>query len=52
LGRQAVIAKNEHKNLISKYPDAAASIKQLFKVLCDFEDLASHTPGQSEERAA
>jgi hypothetical protein len=34
---------NEEKDLISKYPDATASIKQLFKVLCDVGDLASHT---------
>jgi hypothetical protein len=47
--------KNEHKALVSKYPDAAASRKQLFKVLCNLEDLASYTPlsvGQSEEWAA
>jgi hypothetical protein len=40
---------------VSKNPDAAASIKQLFKVLCDLEDLASYTPlsvGQSEEWAS
>jgi hypothetical protein len=51
---QTAITKNEHKDLISKYPDSAASIKQLFKVLCDIENLASHTPlsGQSEEWAA
>jgi hypothetical protein len=41
--------------LVSKNPDAAASIKQFFKVLCDLEDLASYTPlsvGQSEEWAS
>jgi hypothetical protein len=47
--------KNENKDLVNKNPDAVASIKQLFKVLCDLEDLASHTPlsvGQSEEWAS
>jgi hypothetical protein len=46
--------QTEHKDLVTKYPDAAASIKQLFKVLRDLEDLASYTPlsvGQSEECA-
>jgi hypothetical protein len=47
--------KNEYKDLVSKNPDAVASIKQLLKVLCDLEDLASYTPlsvGQSEEWAS
>jgi hypothetical protein len=46
--------QNEYKGLVSKNSDAAASIKQLLKVLCDLEDLASYTPlsvGQSEECA-
>jgi hypothetical protein len=46
---------NEEKDLISTYLDAAASTKQLLKVLCDIEALDSHTPllvGQSEEWAA
>jgi hypothetical protein len=37
------------------HPDAAPSMKHLFKVLCDLEALAGCTPrpvGESEERAA
>jgi hypothetical protein len=47
--------ENEHKDLISNYPYAAPSIKQLFQVLCDIEDLAGYTSlsvGLSEEWAA
>jgi hypothetical protein len=46
--------KTEYKDIVSKNPDAEASLKQLFKVLCDLEDLASYTPlsvGQSEKWA-
>jgi hypothetical protein len=48
---------NESKGLINKYPDAASSVHQLLKVLCDIhvENLASNTPVsvcESEEWAA
>jgi hypothetical protein len=42
--------KNEHTDLVSRYPNAAATIKQLFKVLCDLEDVASYTPVGWAER--
>jgi hypothetical protein len=40
---------------VKKYPEAAPSLQQLFKVLCDIEDVASYTPpsvGESKEWAA
>jgi hypothetical protein len=43
---------NESKGLVNKYPDAASSVHQLLKVLCDIENLASNTPvsvNESEE---
>jgi hypothetical protein len=36
--------KTEHKRLLSQSPDADAQLKQLFKVLCDIEDVAGYTP--------
>jgi hypothetical protein len=30
----------EQQNLVGKYPDAASPVRQLFKVLCNIEDLA------------
>jgi hypothetical protein len=47
--------KTDYKDIIATHPDAAASLSQLFKVLCDNEDLASFTPssvGESGEWAA
>jgi hypothetical protein len=47
--------KTAHKELLKSHPDATASMEQLFKVLCDIEDVASFTPakvGESEEWAA
>jgi hypothetical protein len=47
--------QKENKDILRQYPDAASSVKQLFKVLCELEDLSSFTPlsvGQSEEWAA
>jgi hypothetical protein len=46
--------KTEYKAIISTHPDAAPSMQQLFKVLCDIEDLGSYTSvsvGESEEWA-
>jgi hypothetical protein len=45
----------QYKDLATTYPDATASIQQLFKVLCDIENLANSTPisvGESKEWAA
>jgi hypothetical protein len=36
--------KTEYKRLLSQSPDADAQLKQLFKVLCDIEDVAGYTP--------
>jgi hypothetical protein len=36
--------KSEHKRLLSQSPDAKAQFKQLFRVLCDIEDVAGYTP--------
>jgi hypothetical protein len=35
--------KTEYKNLLEKFPDADAQLRQLFKVLCDIEDVAGYT---------
>jgi hypothetical protein len=45
---------SEYKTIIVTYSDAASSMQQLFKMLCDIEDLASYTPasvGESEKWA-
>jgi hypothetical protein len=36
--------KSEYKRLLNHSPDADAQLKQLFKVLCDIEDVAGYTP--------
>jgi hypothetical protein len=44
--------KTEYNTIVGTYPDAAASMQQLFKVLCAIEDLASYTSasvGESKE---
>jgi hypothetical protein len=46
--------KAEYQSLVAKYPDAGAQllVKQLFKILCDVEAVAGHTPvsvGESVE---
>jgi hypothetical protein len=43
--------KTESSKIIETHPDAAAPMRQLFKVLCEIEDLASHTPTSVGERA-
>jgi hypothetical protein len=35
--------KTEYKRVLSQSPDADEQLKQLFKVLCDIEDLAGYT---------
>jgi hypothetical protein len=35
--------KTQYKDLANKYPDAAPTIQQLLKVLCDIENLANST---------
>jgi hypothetical protein len=40
--RQAL--KTEYKRLLNQSPDADAQLKQLFKVLCDIEEVAGYTP--------
>jgi hypothetical protein len=34
---------SEYRRLIGKFPDADAQLKQLFKVLCDIEDVAEYS---------
>jgi hypothetical protein len=44
--------KSEYRNLLEQSPDADAQLKQLFKVLCDIEDVAGYTPasvGESDQ---
>jgi hypothetical protein len=44
--------KSEYQRLIGQFPDADAQLKQLFRVLCDIEDVAGYTPasvGDSEQ---
>jgi hypothetical protein len=44
-----------YKKLITKYAEAAPSLQQLYKVLCDVEEVAKSTSpllGESEEWAA
>jgi hypothetical protein len=47
--------KTASKGIIAEHPDAAASLLQVFKVLCDIEGVAGFTPtsfGDSAEWAA
>jgi hypothetical protein len=41
----------EYEVLITKHPDAAAQLKQLFKILCDIKDVADYTPASAGEGA-
>jgi hypothetical protein len=44
--------KSEHQQLVTQFPNAVAQLKQLFKSLCDIEDVAGNTPalvGDSEQ---
>jgi hypothetical protein len=38
-----------YKDISNKYPDVAPTMKQLFKVLCDIENLANATTISVEE---
>jgi hypothetical protein len=52
LGRQASNIKVEYQHLVTQFPDADAQLKQLFKTLCDIEDVVGYTPasvGDSEQ---
>jgi hypothetical protein len=37
-------SKSEYQQLVAQFPDADAQLKQLFKLLCDIEDVAGYTP--------
>jgi hypothetical protein len=39
----------ENKSLVAKYPDVEGSLKHLFKILCDTEVVAGHTPASVGE---
>jgi hypothetical protein len=41
----------EYKTLIENYPDADTQYWQLFKVLCNVEEVASYTPAVIGENA-
>jgi hypothetical protein len=44
--------KAHYQLLVAKHPDAEVQLKQLFKILCDIEDVAGYTPvsvGESVE---
>jgi hypothetical protein len=50
-----VTLKSEYKQLLGQFPDADAQLKQLFKVVCDIEDVPGYTPasvGESQEWSA
>jgi hypothetical protein len=36
--------KSEYQQLIGQFPDADAQLKQLFKVICDIEEMTRYTP--------
>jgi hypothetical protein len=40
--------KSEYQPLIGEHPDADAQLQQLFKILCDIEDVAGYTPSERE----
>jgi hypothetical protein len=43
---------SEYRQLLGQFPDADAQLQQLFKVVCDIEDVAAYTPasvGKSEQ---
>jgi hypothetical protein len=44
--------KQQYQQLIGQFPDADAQLKQMFKVICDIEEIARHTPasvGESDQ---
>jgi hypothetical protein len=44
--------KSEFQRLVGQHPDAEEQLKQLYKILCDIEDVAAYTPasvGESEQ---
>jgi hypothetical protein len=41
--------KSEYQQLIGQFPDANAQLKQLFKVICDIEEMARYTPASVGE---
>jgi hypothetical protein len=43
--------KSEYQVLIKQYPDADTQHRQLFKLLCDIEDVAGYTPAGVVETA-
>jgi hypothetical protein len=47
--------KGEFQWLVGQHPDAEKQLRQLFKILCDIEDVAGHTPAsdrESEQRSS
>jgi hypothetical protein len=47
--------KSEYHALVAKYPDADSLMKQVFKVVCDIENLAGYMPalaGDSREQTS
>jgi hypothetical protein len=43
---------SEYQQLMGQFPDADARLKQLFKVICDIEEMARYAPasvGESEQ---
>jgi hypothetical protein len=41
--------KSEYRQLLRQFPDADAQLKQLFKVVCDIENVAGYTPASVVE---
>jgi hypothetical protein len=39
----------DHKLLVAKYPEAEVNLKQLFKILCDIQDVAGYAPASVGE---
>jgi hypothetical protein len=47
--------RSEFERLVGLHPDAEEQLRQLYKILCDIEDVAGYTPasvGESEQSAS
>jgi hypothetical protein len=42
--------KSEYQQLVEQFPHAESQLKQLFKLLCNIEDLAGYTPSSVGDR--
>jgi hypothetical protein len=49
VSRYQQFCTEKRKTLFTKYPDAEVQLKQMFKILCDIEVVADHTPASVGE---